>query len=213
MAIVAVIAAVTVACGAASLGVAIWLDSTTPRQDPKTGTGTGTGTRTKGLGGGDWGSVTGGAWKRGMATYYVSYPACCKNSPNYSPTADKTECEDNSGCEYLGQFAGVDGAKSFEWVKQNNIVSLYELGSNEAEWRRRKWAGKHLRLKNPKTGATMEAVVLDTCANSDCDGCCSRNAKKGGGTLIDLEYNTAKRFWAPGPVEGLKEIQWKCLDC
>ncbi len=42
--------------------------------------------------------------KSGVAslTYYSSYPACCPNSPNYDPNADKSECDDYSGCKYLG---------------------------------------------------------------------------------------------------------------
>lgn len=76
------------------------------------------------------------------------------------------------------------------------------------EWDR-KWKGKTLRLRNPDTGATLDVKVLDTCDDADCDGCCTHNANKNGGHLVDLEYYTAKRFWGssqaatdnPGVVE------------
>ncbi len=38
-------------------------------------------------------------------TYYDSYPMCCPNSPNYDPHAPKDECDDYSGCKYIGDFA------------------------------------------------------------------------------------------------------------
>ena len=44
-----------------------------------------------------------------------------------------------------------------------------------------------------KDGIIFEATVLDTCADSDCGGCCTRNAKKGGGFLIDMEAYTVQR--------------------
>lgn len=50
--------------------------------------------------------------------------------------------------------------------------------------------------------------VIDTCDDSDCGGCCTRNASLHGGMLIDLEWHTAKRFvslalWGPGARAGL----------
>lgn len=53
--------------------------------------------------------------------------------------------------------------------------------------------------------------VLDTCADSDCGGCCSRNAREAGsGVLLDLEYHTAKRFWG-GQVVDSATIQWQVV--
>jgi hypothetical protein len=61
----------------------------------------------------------------------------------------------------------------------------------------KKYANKQLRVKNPKNGNILVVTVLDTCGDNDCGGCCTHNAKLGGGTLIDLESNTAKLFgWA-----------------
>lgn len=148
--------------------------------------------------------TTGGSgWKKANATYYWSYPQCCKNSPSYDPNADTTECDENSGCEYLGKFAGVDGTKSYEWVKSNNITSFFLLGGG---WE--KWSGKDIMIRNPKTGKTMTVKVVDTCGDGDCKGCCTRNATKGGGALVDLEYWTAKRFWGDD-LPGEAAIEWK----
>ena len=49
-------------------------------------------------------------------TYYNSYPPCCPNSPNYDPKADKSECDDYSGCDYIGDFAAI-GHKSLSYVQ------------------------------------------------------------------------------------------------
>lgn len=51
--------------------------------------------------------------------------------------------------------------------------------------------------------------ILDTCSDSDCGGCCTRNARRAGGVLLDLEYYTAKRFWGGDGVHQLDEVQWQ----
>ncbi len=43
-------------------------------------------------------------------------------------------------------------------------------------------------------------------------GCCTENARKNGGLLIDLEINTARRFWGDKKVRGLAGIQFQILD-
>lgn len=50
--------------------------------------------------------------------------------------------------------------------------------------------------------------MIDTCDDSDCKGCCTRNAQRNGGTLIDLEWHTAKRFWGGRPRD-VAAIQWQ----
>ncbi|PRW57035.1 hypothetical protein C2E21_4319 [Chlorella sorokiniana] len=117
-------------------------------------------------------------WRKATATYFNAYPACCTNDE-----ADSTECDDYSGCEWAGQFAGVSGKKSRSWVREHNIVALFEAGRSK---------------------------VLDTCADDDCEGCCTSNARKNGGFLIDLEATTAERFWE-GEVQGLAAIQWQVV--
>lgn len=150
-----------------------------------------------------------GQWQNALATVYNSYPACCPKSPNYDPKANKSECTDYSGCEYLGTFAAI-GHKSIDWVKQNNIVSFFELGQTDKTWNAQ-WANKKLRLRNPKTGSTLDVLVVDTCGDHDCTGCCTKNAKQGGGFLVDMESNTASRFYN-GKVQGESTIQFQVLS-
>ena len=42
-----------------------------------------------------------------------------------------------------------------------------------------------------KDGVSFVATILDTCRDSDCNGCCTRNAKNG--HLVDMEYYTVMR--------------------
>ncbi|KAI7836018.1 hypothetical protein COHA_010102 [Chlorella ohadii] len=155
----------------------------------------------------DGASSSGGKWQKATATYYHSYPPCCHDSG-----ADQSECEDFSGCKWEGQFAGL-GHKPESWVKKNNIVAFFEApnSSNRKEWAK-KWSGKKLRLKHPDSGDTMDVTVVDTCDDEDCEGCCTENARKNGGLLIDLEINTARRFWGDKKVRGLAGIQFQILD-
>ncbi len=52
---------------------------------------------------------------------------------------------------------------------------------------------------------SIEAVVCDTCSDSDCNGCCTKNAGKTG-YLIDMESNTYARF---GGSDG--EVTWSLV--
>ena len=58
----------------------------------------------------------------------------------------------------------------------------------------------------PTTPSLLQ--VVDTCDDSDCSGCCSKNANRNGGFLIDLEYHTAKRFWG-ARINGMAVIEWQ----
>lgn len=155
--------------------------------------------------GGDGGG--GGEWKTALATHFTSYPACCKDSPVYDPKADKTECDDNSGCKYMGKFAAVSGVKPFDWVKTNNIAAMFELGQTPSSWAS-KFKNKRVMVRDPKSGKTVTADVLDRCDDGDCDNCCTTNAKQGGGTLVDLEWHTASRLWGGKPRD-TAQVQWK----
>lgn len=152
-----------------------------------------------------------GEFKSAMATWYQSYPPCCKKSPNYDKNADKSECSDYNGCTWMGQFLGVDKTVPYEDVKARNIISFYDLanqkGSGESWWKSNV-KGKKVELRNPATGKTLIAEALDSCFDSDCNGCCSKQAKKGGGYLIDLEINTAQRLY-DGKVQDEAKIEWR----
>lgn len=154
-------------------------------------------------------SAAGGKWQKAYATVYNSFAKCCKDSPTYDPDASTTECDKNNACRYTGTFAAL-GRKPYEWVRDNNIVAAFKVGQTDASWRR-DFANRKVRLRNAKTGATLDAVVGDTCGDHDCDDCCTENASRGGGMLIDLEAHTARRFYAPDRVEGAGKIEWQFI--
>lgn len=156
-------------------------------------------------GGGDRGG--GGEWKTALATHFTSYPPCCKGSPNYDPKADRTECDVNSGCKYMGKFAAISGSKSYDWVKANDVAAMFEVGQTPDTWSS-KFKNKRIVVRDPDSGRTVTADVLDRCDDGDCGGCCTRNAKKGGGTLVDLEWHTASRLWGGTPRD-TAQVQWK----
>jgi hypothetical protein len=120
-------------------------------------------------------------WKQASWTHYISYAPCCEDSPNYDPSADTTECDLYSACDYTGQFA-YGGQKPFNWVQSNNIVAFFSTYNDNTSF-----GNKRIRVS--AAGKTVEALVLDTCADSDCDGCCTGNANPSG-YLVDMEYWT-----------------------
>jgi hypothetical protein len=122
------------------------------------------------------------------------------NMTNFTsyPDPGSEECIKFNGCTWAGQFAALDGKQPLEWVKSHNIAAVHERDFN-------KYKLKTLRLK--KGGKQIDVVVYDECADSDCDGCCTQNAKSTG-FLIDIESFTADRF---GVGDGV--VDWTCLDC
>jgi hypothetical protein len=126
-------------------------------------------------------------YKKANLTNFTSYP---------DPNSD--ECKHYNGCKWAGQFAFVDGKKPESWVKAHNIVAVHEKDAN-------KYALKKLRLK--QGSKTIDVTVYDECADSDCNGCCTKNSKKTK-FLIDIEKYTMERF---GSGDGI--VQWACLNC
>lgn len=120
-------------------------------------------------------------WKTANSTNYESYP-----DPN------SEECTKYSGCKYQGLFQVCgDEVKSEAWVASHNIVAFFPLGN----------MGNHdLCLKSGSK--SIRVTVLDTCADSDCNGCCTQN-RGNAAALIDLEKYTYQRFGVP---DG--SIQW-----
>jgi hypothetical protein len=119
-------------------------------------------------------------WKTGSKTNYTSYP---------EPGSE--ECIVYSGCKYEGLFAACTGKKPIAWVKSQNIAAFFP-------------GFESVRLHDlciRAGGKTMVVTVYDTCADSDCNGCCSRNQGRAD-ALIDLESFTNARFGVPdGPVQ------------
>jgi len=142
-------------------------------------------------------------------TSYASYASCCPKSPNYDPHARTTECTDDSACQYTGQFSAL-GNKSYEYVKSTNIVSFYALKNSAHSYNSLK--NKYIWIRNRKNGIVLKAIVGDTCADTDCrkGPCCSDNAKKGGGYLVDIEMNTLGRFSPGSDYNNFEQLlDWK----
>lgn len=114
-----------------------------------------------------------GEWRSAALTNYDSYP-----------DPGSLECVKYNGCKWAGQFYGVQGKKSEDWVARTNIAAVHQK-----HWRR--YGGKSLRLR--QSGREIIVEVLDMCSDSDCNGCCSNNLG-GDGYLIDIEKYTMKRF-------------------
>jgi len=127
-------------------------------------------------------------WRTAQLTTFTSYPACCPNSPVYDPNAPTDECDDYSGCKWMGEFAAI-GKKSFSYVKSHNLVAFYDDSDRSGKNFMKNYGGKTIRLK--KNGKTFDALIADTCGNDDCNGCCTQNSKHG--FLVDMEYWTAEK--------------------
>ena len=133
------------------------------------------------------GPVTSTAWRNAVLTWFTSYP---------DPGSE--ECLEFNGCTWAGQFAALDGKQPESWVKAQNIIAVHEKDFS-------KYRLKTFRLKQGTH--TIDAKVYDMCSDSDCNGCCTKNAGSTG-FLIDVEKYTAERF---GTREGI--VDWTCLDC
>jgi len=142
-------------------------------------------------------------WKNALWTAYESWPRCCAGNPNYDPTANTDECTKFNGCRWAGYFAykscsganstGKPGQCTIDFVRNNNLVSFFSISGEH-----RQYQGKTIRIE--AKGKTIEALVVDTCGDSDCPwpppGCCSTNAGKSkDGFLIDMERETVLKHW------------------
>jgi hypothetical protein len=151
---------------------------------PGTGGGPGTNPGTGGSSGG--GNLV---WKKANLTNFTSYP---------DPGSE--ECIKFNGCMWAGQFAFVSGTQSKSWVMSHNIAAIHEKDANTYKL-------KTLRLK--QGSKQIDVVVYDECADSDCSGCCTENARQNGlNFLIDIESFTMDRF---GTGDGV--VDWACLNC
>lgn len=114
-----------------------------------------------------------GDWHRATLTNYESYP---------EPGSE--ECIAYNGCEWAGQFYGVDGKRSESWIASHNIVAIHLK-----DWR--SFGNKFLQLR--QGNRTIVVHALDACSDADCEGCCTANlgANK---YLIDIEKFTMQRF-------------------
>jgi hypothetical protein len=156
------------------------------------------------IGGGSSGAASG--WRKAQLTTFTSYPACCPGSPVYDPSAPTDECDDYSGCKWMGDFAAI-GHKSFSYVKSHDLVAFYDDADPDGRDFDDKYGGKTIQLS--KNGQTFNALIADTCGNDDCDGCCTHNSKRG--FLVDMEYwTTERRIGGPDNADGT--IQFRFLN-
>jgi hypothetical protein len=126
-------------------------------------------------------SASGLGWKTANKTSYTSYP---------DPGSE--ECIKFSGCKYAGMFAACDGTKAESWVMSHNIVAIFpDLNA---------YALHDLCLTKPDNSQPIIVTVYDTCADTDCDGCCTQN-RGSADALIDVESYTDKRWGVDdGPI-------------
>ena len=125
-------------------------------------------------------AAAGLVWKTANKTEFTSYPA---------PGSE--ECIKYSGCLYEGMFAGCGPTMPISWVQSHNIVSVFPDFATL----------KHHDLCLKSGSKTMVVLAIDTCADSDCSGCCTQN-KGSASELIDIESFTAARFGVPdGPIQ------------
>jgi hypothetical protein len=129
-----------------------------------------------------------GSWKQANLTNFTSYP---------DPNSD--ECIKYNGCQWAGQFAFVSGKQTESWVKAHNIIAVHE--KDAATYKLKTF---HLR----QGSHAIDATVYDECADSDCSGCCTANARQNGlNFLIDIEKYTMQRF---GSGEGI--VDWQVAN-
>jgi hypothetical protein len=124
-------------------------------------------------------------WKTGAKTNFTSYP---------EPGSD--ECIKYSGCLYEGQFAACNKTETLSWVMSHNIVAAFPNFTS---------LKLHDLCLKSSGGKTIVVTVLDTCGDSDCNGCCTQN-KGSADALIDVESFTDARW---GVSDG--RIQWADL--
>jgi hypothetical protein len=136
--------------------------------------------------GGGGGEVI-GEWNQANLTNFESYP---------DPGSE--ECIEYNGCTWAGQFAGIDGTQTEQWVMEHNIAAVHS-----ADFEQYKLKTLRLRME----GDEIDVVVYDECSDDDFEGCCTANSSETG-FLIDVEKYTMQRF---GHGDGI--VEWVCLDC
>jgi len=119
-------------------------------------------------------------WRTANKTNFTSYP---------DPGSE--ECVKYNGCMWAGQFAACDDKRSETWVAAHDIVAAFP------DFETLKLHDLCLRHGD----STLVVTVLDTCADSDCSGCCTQN-QGSADELIDVESYTNARWGVDdGPIE------------
>jgi len=137
-------------------------------------------------GGGNPNQCRGTGWRAANLTNFESYP-----------DPDSEECVKYNGCQWAGQFAGVDGVMPESWVASHNIAAVHSDYFSQ-------YNGKTLQLR--QGNKEIDVVVYDMCADSDCSGCCTQNLGSEG-FLIDIEKYTMQRFGS-----GSGSVEWQVCE-
>jgi len=134
-----------------------------------------------------------GYQKAGWTTY-ASYPCCCKENDNYDELCDTDECDNYSGCSYQGTFAYSDDLTEKEVAKKAIIAFFAKTGNSDYD-------SHYMEVHDPVSGKSATVQAIDTCADSDCDNCCTQNSR-GDGFLVDMEINTLRDYFKSTLEEG-----------
>lgn len=118
----------------------------------------------------------------------------------YDASAPTEECDDYSGCDYQGEFAYYPDVKSIDFVKTHNLVAFFKVNNPNLN---QFYGGKTVRLV--QGSVSFEATIVDTCGDSDCTGCCTKNAREfQQNYLIDIEYYTLIKYF--GDPNNLQDV-------
>jgi hypothetical protein len=90
----------------------------------------------------------------------------------------------------MGDFAGIDH-QSLAYVQSHRLVAFFDKRDRKGRWWRRNYSGRTIELRKEYRGAVhgFNATIVDTCADTDCDGCCSQTSRPWG-FLVDMEFFT-----------------------
>jgi hypothetical protein len=99
---------------------------------------------------------------------------------------------------YSGNEFAAIGRKSDDFINSHNLIAVHSKDFDKLKL-------KTLRIT--QGNKTIDAQVVDLCADNDCGGCCTQN-QNGTGFLIDMHQATQRRT---GMRDG--KVEWFCVDC
>lgn len=124
--------------------------------------------------------------------------------PQYCERDETSECKDYSGCKWMGLMTacGDENKIPVDYLKTNYVVAFISKAQSKLKTRdqRIKFWQKHygeqnieITLSYKNESLTFNAIILDTCDDTDCDGCCSKNMGDED-ALIDIEFESLNRL-------------------
>lgn len=75
------------------------------------------------------------------------------------------------------------------------MVAFYDNNDPNGTNFYKKYGNKYITITGTCNNitTTFQAIIADTCGNSDCNNCCAKNSDPTTGFLIDMEYYTVMR--------------------